>query len=126
MLGLLLSTYSLYSIAILFTVEDAIPELAVFQRHFNGLTRILFNTNLTPHLIAEGVIALADQEELNAKPTSSGKASFVLPKISSALAAGETGSFYKMLDIMKCHGNHDAQQLSTTITNELPEPRRGR
>ena len=72
------------------------------------------------------MIALADQEELNAKPTSSGKAQYVLPKVSSALTAGETGSFYKMLDIMKCHGNHDAQQLSTAIAGELPEPHRGR
>ena len=110
---------------ILFTVEDAIPELAVFKRHFNGLTKILFSTNLTPHLIQEGVIALADQEELDAKPTSSGKAAFVLPKVSSALAAGETGSFYRMLEVMKCHGNHDAQQLSNAIASELSEPHGG-
>ena len=86
---------------------------------------MLFNTNLTPHLIEEGVIALTDHEAVNAIPTSAGKAEFVLPKITSALTTGETGSFYKILEIMKCHGNHDAQQLSTDIENEIPEPRRG-
>ena len=86
---------------------------------------MLFNTNLTPHLIQEGVIALSDQDELNAITTSSRKAAFVLPKVTSALETGETGSFYKILEIMKCHGNRDAQQLSDTIASEIPRPRRG-
>ena len=110
---------------IIFTV-DVIPELKVFQDHFIGLSGMLFNTNLTPHLIKEGVIALTDQEELDALPTSSRKAAFVLPKITSALMTGKTESFYKILEIMKCYGNHDAQQLSDTIAREIPEPRRGR
>ena len=60
-----------------------VPEVRVFQQHYNELTRMLYNTNLTPHvhLIQEGVIALTDQEELNAIPTSSGKAQYVLPKV---------------------------------------------
>ena len=87
---------------------------------------MLFNTNLTPYLIEEGVVALTDQEELDALPTSFKKASFVLPKITSALKTGETKPFYKTLEIMKCHGNHAAQQLSDTIASEIPEPRRGR
>ena len=107
-----------------FTVVD-VPELKAFRQHYSGLTRMLFNTNLTPHLIQEGVIALLDQDELNAIPTSVGKASFVLPKVSSALETGETGSFYKILEIMKYHGNHAAQQLSDTIASGIPEPRRG-
>ena len=86
---------------------------------------MLFNTNLTPHLIEEGVIALTDQEELDAIPTSSRKAAFVLPKVTSALTTGETKPFYKILEIMKCHGNHAAQQLSDTIASEIPGPRRG-
>ena len=110
-------------IVCIFAVD--VPELKVFQQHYSGLTTILFNTNLTPHLIQEGVIALTDQEELDAKPTSSGKASFVLPKVTSALKAGETESFYKILEIMKCYGNHAAQQLSDTIASEIPGPRRG-
>ena len=107
-----------------FTIED-VPELKIFQQHYSGLTTMLFNTNLTPHLIQGGVIALADQEELDAKPTSLGKASFVLPKVTSALKIGNTESFYKILEIMKCHGNHAAQQLSDTIASEIPGPRRG-
>ena len=107
-------------------VEDVIPEKEVFQQHYNGLTRMLFNTNLTPYLIEEGVIALTDQEELNAIPTSTGKAAFLLPKVTSALMTGKTESFYKILEIMKCYGNHDAQQLSDTIASKIPGPRRGK
>ena len=110
-------------IVCIFAVD--VPELEVFRQHYSGLTTTLFNTNLTPHLIEEGVIALTDQEELNAIATSSGKSSFVLPKVTSALKAGETESFYKILEIMKYHGNHAAQQLSDTIASEIAGPRRG-
>ena len=109
---------------VLFTIEN-VPELEIFRQHYSGLTTMLFNTNLTPYLIQEGVIALTDQEELNAIATSSGKAAFVLPKITSALKTDNTESFYKILEIMKCHGNHAAQQLSDTIASEIPGPRRG-
>ena len=125
-LHVILFVFYTYIIYILFAVEDTIPELKVFQNHFTGLTKMLYNTNLTPHLIKEGVVALTDQEELDALPTSSRKASFVLPKVTSALTAGETKPFYKILEIMKCHDNHAAQQLSDTIASEIPEPRRGR
>ena len=114
-----------YYVIILFTVEDVIPEFKVFQQHYNGLSKMLFNTNLTPHLIQEGVIVVMDQDELNAIPTNAGKAAFVLLKVASALETGEAGSFYKILEIMKCHGNRDAQQLCTDIENEIPGPRRG-
>ena len=43
----------------------------------------------------------------------------VLPKITSALEAGITDSFHKMLGIMKSYGNHDAQQLSIAIEHEI-------
>ena len=43
----------------------------------------------------------------------------VLPKVSSGLEAGLTESFYKMLEIMKSYGNHDAQQLSIAIESKL-------
>ena len=91
----------------------------VFIQNYNSLTKMLFNTNLTPHLIQEEVIVPRDHEELNAIPTSAGKAEFVLQKVSSALETGETGSFQKILEIMKFHGNGAAQKLSTTIEYEI-------
>ena len=98
---------------------DAVLEYKIFKDHYHGLTKLLFNTNLTPHLIQEGVIAPADQEQLSAINTSTGKAEMVLPKITSGLEAGLTESFYKMLEIMKSYGNRDAQQLSITIEHEI-------
>ena len=87
---------------------------------------MLFNTNLTPYLIEEEVIVLADLEELSAIPTSSKNAESVLLKVSSALETGETKPFYKILKIMKCYGSHAAQQLSTDIISEIPGPCRGK
>ena len=98
---------------------DAVPEYKIFKDHYHGLTKLLFNTNLTPYLIQEGVIAPADQEKLSAINTSSGKAEMVLPKITSGLEAGLTESFYKMLEIMKSYGNRDAQQLSVAMEYEI-------
>ena len=94
------------------------PEFRVFTKHFNGLTKMLFNTNLIPHLIQEGVIVPMEHEELSTH-TSTKKAEVVLSKVSGALESGLTESFYKILKLMKYYGNLDAQQLSTTIEHEL-------
>ena len=97
----------------------------VFIQNYNSLTKMLFNTNLTPHLIQEEVIVPRDHEELDAIPTSSGKAEFVLQKVSSALETGVTRSFQKVLEIMRLHGNSAAQQLSTTIEYEIAGSEKG-
>jgi len=94
------------------------PEFHVFIKYLSGLTKMLFNTNLTPHLIQEGVIVPMDQEEFSTH-TSTKKAEVVLSKVSCALESGLTESFYKILKLMKYYGNLDAQQLSTTIEHEL-------
>ena len=86
---------------------------------------MLFNTNLTPYLIQEGVISYRDHEDINAISTSIGKAAFVLQKVSSVLETGEPGPFLKILEIMKFHGNSAAQQLSTTIEYEIAESQKG-
>ena len=104
---------------------DAVPEYKIFKDHYRGLTKLLFTTNLTPHLIQERVIALADQEKLSAINTSTEKAEVVLQKISLGLEAGLTESFYKMLEIMKSYGNRDAQQLSMTIEQEIAGSKSG-
>ena len=72
-----------------------------------------------PQLIQEGVIVPEEREKIAALVTSTEKAEFVLQKVSSALQAGLTKSFCIVLDIMKCHGNLDAQQLSMTIKCEI-------
>ena len=120
-----LNLYMYVSILLCYTYVDTVPEYVVFKNHYHGLTKLLFNTNLTPHLIQEGVIAPADHEKLSAINTSTEKAEVVLPKITSGLEAGLTESFYKMLEIMKCYGNRDAQQLSITIENEIAVSKSG-
>ena len=94
------------------------PEFHVFKKHYKSLAIMLFNTNLTPHLIQEGVIVPMDQEELSTL-SSTKKAENVLLKVSAALESGLTESFHKILNLMKSYGNRDAQQLSTAIENEV-------
>ena len=60
-----------------------------------------------------------DQEEIGAIATSSEKAQKVLLKVSSALEAGLTVSFYKIIHIMKSYGNCDAKELSEAIECEI-------
>ena len=92
-----------------------IPEFKAFLQYYNALTNILFSTNLVPQLIQAEVIVPAEQQKIATLATSTEKAEFVLQKVSSALQAGLTESFHIVLDIMKCHGNRDAQQLSMII-----------
>ena len=96
----------------------AVSQLNVFKKNYPKLIDMLFITNLTPHLIQEKIITPVDQEILVTLPTNHDKADFVLAKISFALRNGLTGSFYKMLEIMKFYGNRDVKRLATDIEFE--------
>ena len=76
---------------------------------------MLFNTNITPHLVQEKIIDLEHQQKISAAVTNIEKARIVLQIVSAALENGYTNSFYKILEIMKNHGNSDTKELSTDI-----------
>jgi len=96
-------------------------EYQIFINHYRQLTKLLFQTNLTPHLVTEGVIVISDEEEINSANTLRTKAQLVLSKISAALESGFTESFYKLLKIMKSYGNNDLKQLATLIEKRMPD-----
>jgi len=53
--------------------------------------------------------------------TSSKKAQFVLQKISASLRCGLSQSFYKLISIMKSHGNSDLKQLAVMMDVKIAE-----
>ena len=110
----------MYSFIIEKNIAAPMLEYKVFKEYYVSLSKLLYSTDVTPYLIQEGVIVPQDQEEIDAITTSSGKAKKVLLKVSSALEAGFPKSFNKVLQIMKVHGNHDAQQLSAEIEHKIP------
>ena len=109
----------MYSSIIEKSIAVPMLEYKIFKQHYSSLTKLLYCTDVTLYLIQEGVIVPQDQEEIDAITTSSGKAKKVLLKVSSALEAGLSKSFKKVLQIMKVYGNHDAQHLSTVIKHEI-------
>ena len=108
---IILSSYTVSS-------STQLLEHHVFTLHYGQLTS-LFHRSLLPHLIAEGVLLQADLEEIDSASTSEKKAHIVLMKIITSLDAHLTESFYKLLAIMKSHGNRDLQKLASIMENDL-------
>jgi len=79
---------------------------------------MMFQTNLTPQLVKEEIILPSDEEELSSISTSTKKAQFVLQKISASLQSGFSQSYYKLLNIIKSHGNCDLKQLVAVMESE--------
>ena len=76
---------------------------------------MLFNTNITPYLVQDRIIDSEHHQKISAAVTNIEKAGIVLPIVSSALKNGYTDSFYKILKVMKNHGNGATQELSDNI-----------
>ena len=108
---IILSSYTVSS-------STQLLEHHVFTQHYGQLTS-LFHASLLPHLITEGVLLRADLEKINSASTSEEKAHMVLMKITASLDARLTGSFHKLLAIMKSHGNRDLQELASIMENDL-------
>ena len=96
-------------------------ECRIFRNHYDQLTNLLFQTNLTPHLVKEEIVLSSDEEELSYISTSAKKAQFILQKISASLQSGFSQSYYKLLNIMKSHGNNDVKQLAAMMESEMAE-----
>ena len=72
-----------------------------------------------PYLISEGVLVPADQQEISSAATFGKKAQVVLGKISATLDARFTEPFYKLITVMKSHGNNALQKLASIIEDEI-------
>ena len=103
--------------------EENIPEYGVFTSHYSDLTNALSsaNGNLSDYFVSESIITIADNHTIHSKTDPYEKARFLLKPIEAALKIGFTPSFYKMLGIMRKHGNESMRSLAQKISqsNEL-------
>ena len=113
-----MSQHMLSAVIIGQSLVTQLVECRVLTNHYYQLTNMLFQTNLIPHLVKEEIILPLDEEELSSISTSTKKAQFVLQKISAALQSGFSQSYYKLLNIMKSHGNCDLKQLAAMMESE--------
>ena len=97
------------------------PEYSVFHDHFAALTALLFNKNISQHLVQARIITIEDEQTIASLTTDIEKAKYVLIKIPFQLQAGYATSFIKILELMKEHGNDPMQQLSATIQDKIKE-----
>ena len=93
-------------------------ERLIFRKHYSQLTTLLFQTNLTPHLVTEGVLVPLDVGDISSAATAAKKAELVLLKIAGSLDAHFPNSFHKLIKVMKTYGNDDLKQLAIIMENE--------
>jgi len=78
-------------------------------------------TNLYRYFVAENIITLDEEEEISCESNSIKKIEIFLKKVSSSLKTGFTVSFYKMLDIMRIHGNLATKELARNIKKSIDD-----
>lgn len=94
-------------------------EYEVFKKTYSSLVDILNSTDLYRYFVSEGVITLAENDEISAETNPIKKVEILLRIISSALENGYTKSFYLMLQVMVCYGNTATKELAKTISHML-------
>ena len=98
--------------------DSQLLERLIFRKHYSQLTTLLFQTNLTPHLVTEGVLVPLDVGDISSAATAAKKAELVLLKIAGSLDAHFPNSFHKLIKVMKTYGNDDLKQLAIIMENE--------
>ena len=91
----------------------------MFKQYYEKLASILPVANILHKLVPEGIITTGDIEEINDKPRSKEKASFILNKIDRSLEADANNSFYALLDIMEECGNDDVKSIVINMRRML-------
>ena len=91
----------------------------MFRKHYGQLTDCSSQTNILPDLIAAGILAPVDQEEIDGASTTTRKAQIGLMKIAATPDASSTNPLSKLIKVMKCHGNRILQELAFTMENDI-------
>ena len=94
-------------------------EYEVFIHYYSQIVNSLSAVALSPYFVKEKIISTADQSLIFDTPVPVTAASLLLSKISSALKAGITESFYKFLDITDQYGSIDSKTIITAIRKKL-------
>ena len=96
-------------------------EYEVFVQYYSQLVTSLSAVALSPYFVKEKIISTADQSLIFSTLVQTTAASLLLSKISSALNAGITEGFYRLLDIVEHHGSIDSKTVITAIRKKLLE-----
>jgi len=108
-------------------IDDELPEYKVFTDYYSKLVDTIPASNLSHYFVSENMISLTNHEEITKPTTPSHTAvQLLLNNVLYALKdQGSTEYFYKMLGIMKCHGNSATQDLSSEIHSKVLKPNNG-
>ena len=103
-----------------FYVDKESVEYKAFNRFYNELITVLYDKSYLTHFIASGTISVHDVHHISDLPEND-RAMHLLKYISAPLEYSEKQSFYKMLEIMKTHGNLYAMELAENIETFISE-----
>ena len=92
-------------------------EHDVFINCYDEFVTVLSNTNLSPHFVSRSIISLTDDHSLRLKTNPTDKADILLKPVATALKIGNPDPFYKMLAIMKEHGNETEKKFANKISH---------
>ena len=95
---------------------NELPENGVFIEHYSQLVTALSSADLSQHFVSSSVITIADHHKIRSQSDPQDKAVTLLKPIAVALETGYSPSFYKMLKIMKTHGNESVRALADKIS----------
>ena len=76
---------------------------------------------LSPHFVSHNIISPSEQLKILSVPSPIEAAGLLLSKISCALDAEITESFYKFLDIIDQYGSTDSKTVNTAMRKRLLE-----
>ena len=89
-------------------------EYSAFIQFYDKLTVVFHDKNYLSHFVPAGIISPNDVHHMSNLPDND-RAMCLLKKISAPLECSEKQSFYKMLEIMRDHGNLFAKQLAENM-----------
>lgn len=94
-------------------------ELRVFRKYYNDMMKIIPITSLSGHFVSANIITPCEDEEVISPTTPTERARTFLLKMSGPLEAGQTESFYRLLEILESFGNEDCSKLASKMKKEI-------
>ena len=95
-------------------VEKMSVEYEALIQFYSELTTVFHDKNYLAYFVSAKMFLPSDVHHMSALPDKD-IAMCILNKISASLESAEKQSFYRMLEIMKEHGSHHAQQLAENM-----------
>ena len=100
---------------------DHSAEYEVYICYYSQIVNSLPVETLSPYFVAHNIISPAEQLKILSVPSPIEAAGLLLSKISCALDAGITESFYQFLDIIDRYGSIDSKTVTTAMRKKLLE-----